>query len=162
MKALGIAFRLYDLLAIDPGKKLCGWAAFAELVDGSFQLVDCGLWRVNPKLSRECSAPFARVVMLEKPQIYSSRVSKGDPNDLVDIAVRGAWLAASMAPKATLVTRLPREWKGTVDPEVMLDRIKDRLSAWELGHLDRCGAPPSLMHNVIDAIGLGLHGVGRL
>ncbi|NOJ83830.1 hypothetical protein [Myxococcus xanthus] len=55
----------------------------------------------------------------------------------------------------------PRDWKGSLDADAFIERIKQRIDAAE--HL-RVELPSysSLHHNVWDAIGIGLHALGRL
>lgn len=140
------------ILTIDPGKRQCGWAIFLH-----DRLYACGLWRDEIRSSQAVTR-----TIVEIPQVYTRTKSKGDPNDLIDIAVKGGWLAGKMAPYATLEMIRPQQWKGTVDPEVMLDRIYNRLTDVEQALLSAAPCPASLRHNIVDAIGIGLHAVGRL
>lgn len=91
---------------------------------------------------------------VELPQIYARSKSKGDPNDLIAVAgVVGALDA--LAPHHTTVY-LPSEWKGQVPKSVMTTRTTSKLEKTEL---ERIITPrrASLMHNVWDAIGIGIH-----
>jgi hypothetical protein len=58
-------------------------------------------------------------------------------------------------------TYLPREWKGTIDGDVTVERIRERLSDEERAALDAVN-PPFLRHNAADAVGIGLHYLGRM
>lgn len=91
------------------------------------------------------------VFVLEVPQIY--RVSRGDPNDLIDLAGVGAAIGASL-PIQQAVCYKPREWKGTAPKEIHQPRIVAKLSEAEKYFL--AATPKSLVHNVVDAVGIGL------
>ena len=101
----------------------------------------------------------------ERPQIYtqSKQRVKGratDPNDLpplygIDCAV------AALFPGTPCYAYWPRDWKGTLDGDAMIERIKTRVSSYELSCIDlSCG--PNVEHNIWDAIGIGMKHVGRL
>ena len=144
------------LVAVDPGVKLAGVAIFddtqlmaAYLVRGehvfdTVQLVRTSLlgkWRSNIELA------------IEKPQVYVQSKQKGDPNDLIDLAIMVGALAYQF-PSKTLY--YPRQWKGQVPKDIMVARVKTKLSADEM---KRVGLPraQSLHHNIWDAVGIGLH-----
>ena len=57
-------------------------------------------------------------------------------------------------------TLFPADWKGQVPKEVMTERIRRSLTEEERGRIEKCKA--SLMHNVLDACGIGLYRLGRL
>src|SRR5258707_11468919 len=86
---------------------------------------------------------------IEVPRIYPAARHKGDQNDLVALAgVAGALTALD----AVNITRVyPREWKGTIDPDVCIERIKRRLSQRELARVELPGK--TLAHNVWDSVG---------
>lgn len=109
-----------------------------------------------------------RTIALEWPQIY--RGSATDPNDLpglagVGMAVVGL-IADSVDHAVQVVSYLPREWIGQVPKSklkngaatsVRANRIAERLSLEERLEMHR-----HTSHDVIDAIGIGLHCLGRL
>lgn len=98
-------------------------------------------------------------LVIEWPQVYRAGRGRGDPNDLLGLAaVDGALAAICLDYK--VVTYLPREWKGQVPKDVMVERIKSRLTPEELTRVEL--PAKSLQHNVYDAIGLGLKDLGRL
>ena len=104
-------------------------------------------------------------LVVECPQVYTRGKSKGDPEDLLPlVALCGAVGARFSAPgnePIVLQTYRPREWKGTVDGDIMCARIEARLR--ETGELDAVKwGPKSFRHNAIDACGIGLFRLGRL
>ena len=142
-------------LCIDPGKHAFGWALF----EGT-HLAACAYTKreaLTNLRSLVVAAPF--VVRIERPQIYPH--SKGDPNDLIDIAIFcGEAAYAFRAYEVEFV--LPHAWKGSVPKKVMTDRILNRLTAVERQIVEACGCPKSKIHNVLDAVGLGLWRLKRL
>ena len=99
-----------------------------------------------------------RYVVIEKPRVYQRIKSKGDPNDLITLAVRvGEYKQyfLSLGAKVNLVW--PSEWKGQQDKTLNNQRVIDALAPLERNRLK--GAlkyvPTSKQNNVIDAIGLG-------
>src|ERR1700761_7030981 len=65
-------------LAIDPGADT-GWALFSD----RDHLVRCGLG--DP--SKQPPPPQAKSVVIEVPQIYNARNMKGNPNNIITLAV---------------------------------------------------------------------------
>lgn len=137
-------------LTIDPGVERCGQALFNE----RGVLLTCA-WLSHPLSTH---ADFA---VLEVPQVYPN--GRGDPNDLIDVAVAGGILIGKAMPDHIRYVR-PREWKGTVNPDVMLERILSKLSKDErrIYDADTHLVPASKRHNVIDSIGIGLYVFERL
>ncbi|MCP3104638.1 hypothetical protein LZ198_37820 [Myxococcus sp. K15C18031901] len=171
------------LVALDPGLRECGVALFdldtgELLVAGmptNFESKARGLaaWAsmatataafVSSFLEplRAAGEAVAIVVVSECPQVYTAGKSKGDPNDLIELAgVVGRVAGALGATSERSV--LPREWKGTLNGDVMVERIKSRLDERPCEHL-RVQLPRAQdkQHNVWDAVGIGLHVLGRL
>ncbi len=88
------------------------------------------------------------MLVIEHMQIYTQRKSKGDPNDLVNVAlVEGAILASIPAE----VYRLPKpaEWKGGIDKKIHHPRLKKHV-------YDLQGR---VSEHAWDAFGLALYGV---
>ena len=171
------------LLALDPGLRECGVAVFAQ---GT--LVDAGLVKNTFRRGGGLDAihemvglvtrrvreggPFDRVVV-EVPQIYMIGKGKGDPNDLLALAQIGAcvgWALRAVGPKGNneVVQVRPAEWKAQMDKDVCRRRIlgthgvPGRLDELEMERLapalEEAGAKD---HNVVDAVGIGLHSLGR-
>lgn len=102
------------------------------------------------------------VVVIEKPQVYRQHLLKGDPNDLISLAIVVGAIANAFKlawPDVQVVIIHPREWKGQLPKKVSTERSRGILSDDELD----CVQLPakSLQHNVWDAVGIGLHYVGR-
>lgn len=148
------------LLAIDPGQDT-GWATF---LDG--QLSSCGLGP-PPVLRATC-------VVIEKPQVYRGRASKGDPNDLISLAILVGQYTERYASRGVPVDHvIPHTWKGSLPPGVCLSRIVEALTWSERAVLDTVISPlarkplgPDTLeegkrHNVIDAVGIGLWSMKR-
>jgi len=141
----------HGLLAVDPGRG-SGWAWYFQ-----GKLDRCGL--VKPDRDRAWafavpSLPFVTHMVIERPQVYQPNRSKGDPNDLIGVAIiAGRWLQA--VPAAHVSMPLPAEWKRQVPKSVDHGRALRVLSPVEramLGGMD---------HNVMDAVSLGLWALGR-
>lgn len=170
------------VLGIDPGVRGCG-CAISDL-DG---VLAAATYVVNPvrhtsrldsavamakavtQWARGCAATQDfECVAIEVPRSYSAGQQKGPQNDLIDVAMVAAACAALM--ELPVFTYYPQEWKGTVDPETMLERILKRLSKVEKDRIELVGRVPleqvpasdSLDHNTIDACGIVLHALGRM
>lgn len=106
-----------------------------------------------------------RALVVECPQVYTRGKSKGDPEDLLPLVALcgalGARFSASRHDSIVLHTYRPRDWKGTVDGDIMCARIEARLR--ETGELDAVRErTKTFRHNAIDACGIGLYRLGRL
>jgi hypothetical protein len=92
-------------------------------------------------------------LVIEVPQVYTRARSKGDPNDLIDLAcVVGAIMGVHNW-RQVFVYR-PAQWKGQQPKEVTTRNAQNDLRPEELTRVTHCAA--SLMHNVWDAVALGL------
>lgn len=177
------------LFAVDPGIRHCGVAVFGfhGMRDGGgriphAELDRCALVR-NPLtegdglaaqgamaravaewLKRTRGADGVDALVLERQQVYTRDKSSGDPNDLLPLAgvVNGVnVLVASLA----LADPLPRAWKGTVKKDMTTRQVLARLTPTERARVDGIDGPwvpAKLLHNVVDAVGLGLWYLGRL
>ena len=151
------------LIAIDPGKVCLGWASFKDA-----RLVAAGIIENNTRLVATYE-PLEDVmhgedpscVIIEVPQVYPQRAQKGDPNDLIDVAVIAGVVAGLALSFVEPQLVKPHAWKGnrpkTVDNEYTLSLLKPD----ELKIVNGCGASKSKLHNVIDAVGIGLWKLGR-
>lgn len=144
------------LISIDPGAHL-GLAVFQEdvLFAAGFynvkNLRDLTKWLVE-------SAGEIRPVqaVIEKPQIYEPRKWKGDPNDILNLAVIVGVCTAALAPYCETRFVTPHMWKGSRPKKLDNEYTISLLSPVEKSVLAENQCPKSYLDNVIDAIGLGL------
>lgn len=119
--------------------------------------------------------PRLDILVIEFPRIYTAgkqvkrddhgNARSTDPNDLLPLVGVGTAVAALM-PDTEIVTLYPDEWKGSVSKFAMNIRTCGRLSADERKTVEAKDPDPDKPHdkghNVWDAVGIGLHYVGRL
>ena len=146
------------ILAIDPGGACLGWAFF----DSGGVLTACGLSRTKEKTidgrvldHRTVLAKMAVVVdrIVCERMTWRGRQTKSGPQDLMDLNV----IAGAMGTE--WVT--PAEWKGHVPKDIHQPRILKALTPEERKIVMAVG-PPSLRHNAIDAVGIGLYALKRM
>lgn len=142
------------LIAIDPGKV----TGFAHFEDGVLHratvctLEECRLLIENQEPLRHGKS--AGDCIIEVPQVYPGQQQKGDQNDLINLAVtvgQYAERATACGFRVTLVK--PRAWKGQLPKDVCWERVRETLTSYELGRMEKL--PKSRAHNMHDAIGLG-------
>lgn len=152
-------------LAVDPGIRGCGYAYFegarlysAGYIPNTIRTGDGMIAIVE--MARSIHAVFGGVdaLAVEWQQIYRGKSVGADLLPLSGIVSALAALCCQVRP-IPIARYLPHEWKGNITPEAMILRIKSRVS--------QDGAklyPPreSLAHNMWDAVGIGLHHLGRL
>ncbi len=162
------------LISVDPGIRGCGVALFdgGKLVRAAYvkspaktgnNAAACVSMGLAVYSWTDRTAPDA--LALEWPQVYASRIregsSKADPNDLLALCGVDSVIAALYdLPTAMVTCFAPAEWKGQMSKEACQGRIIGRLSAAEL-EIVMSVSPPSLRHNVFDAVGIGLFRLGR-
>lgn len=174
-----------DLLTFDPGAEHPAAALFRGGVLLSAERVKLDPdWAGLPPLARavriaEASLRWAvgradcvepRVLVCEHPQVYRASKSKGDPNDLILLATINGALAGALAMAVAkrdvglvLLSPTPAEWAGQLPKATTGDpwrsprglRIRERLTVDE-------AAVVQVTHDAIDAVGIGLHVLGRL
>lgn len=136
--------------SIDPG--CTGWARWEGLY-----VVACGV-------SEDVDAvQVVGNLVIEKPQIYRAGKSKAKPNDLITLAIQvGRYVERCKGMRVTLVT--PAEWKGQVSKEIIVPRILGTLNERERGIATQAslGIAKGKIHNMVEAIGIGLHHCGRM
>ncbi len=164
------------LISVDPGAANVAWAVFRDRV-----LVATGREVVSPKhpalrpyevteefLMCVTSVPGLNesthaengtrpVLLIEKPQVYTGAgKSKGDPNDLIDVAlVVGALLEIGGRLWWTCETVKPFTWKGNLPKKLSLQRLKKALAPEEAVHVHFAD------HNIVDAACIGMWKLGR-
>lgn len=132
-----------SLLAIDPGAHT-GMAYFA-LHDGAWRLMEAFVCTPD-----DCSFPVRPdLVVIECPTRVFDQATIGSILKLARVAGRYEERFAG-----TLVELVaPRDWKGTIDGDIMVERIKNSMSGHEAAVLARYKG--GYAHNAVDAIGLG-------
>lgn len=139
------------IVAIDPGKHASGWAAFHG---GELQL--CGYTGSHKTVVATLEPIFGtpELVIIEAPRVYDRRRWKGDPNDLIDISIAGGILVGALRPEAIKIIR-PQDWKGQTPKDIQAERTLAKLTEAERLQLEGV-TTKSKLHNVIDAVGIGL------
>lgn len=159
-----------SVLAFDPGVQnvaMCllkaGKVARLELIEASegqqrmFAMVDA--------VRRALPNQRPGKVVIEWPEIYTSTSAwKGNPNNIRDLAAVAFGVACEVEYKYDLysVLALPRTWKGNLPKEVHHARILTGLSPAQRKAVNVAltKVAPSLRHNLWDALGLALWGLG--
>jgi hypothetical protein len=164
---------------IDPGEaKDCALACFEQGYLASLDWVNAEA--IKPVAGRIATQPDS--ILWEKPQIYPK--SKGNPNQMVDLAVAGAEAVTYLrigwgVPLVKVRSVLPRDWKGTIAKPVhhmrlwpILTRAERALfpaDTWayiqENAYAIAMGKSPSYSAQVVDlldATALGCYDLGRL
>jgi hypothetical protein len=155
------------LISIDPGVKMAGVAAWSNQTLKGAWLVRGRGWRDTAfEVYKHLQCNFLDPVLaeleiaIERPQIYVQARLKGNPNDLVTLALMAGATCAILGRQTQVTEYLPREWKGQVPKETMTERIQSKLSVAEAKTIDL--PAKSYQHNVWDAAGIGLHHLRRL
>lgn len=145
------------LITVDPGKRGSGvawWGADGRLLTAEYRIEP--LPAGNDGWRCVCEKPR----VYDKPVRIKGRLVRIDPDDLVEVAIAAGRITGQRA----TVYRFPAEWKGQVPKEIHHARVKARLSSAELHTLGLClnYVTPSLRHNVLDAVALGMKELGRM
>lgn len=155
------------ILSIDPGVHECGVAVWgttaglqrAYLCQGLSTAMYAGAWSSMAGALGLSERDTSRVV-IELPQVYVRSRSKGDPNDLIQLAACVGAIAQAFRHVPVHIFK-PSEWKGQVPKLVMIERIKERLSPDESACV-KLPKDKKFQTDVWDAVGLGLHYLKRL
>jgi hypothetical protein len=163
-------------LAVDVGLRGCGVAIFGgSPVFAEKKLLRAGY--VKNTVKRDRGAPawaaMAQEVLFWTGRevltvVETHRFRFGAPHELKRIpdilevqGCAGAIAALCSGDPLNVVGYTPEQWKGSVPKDQMCTRILNCLSLDEFG-AQQDGLPISTEHNMIDAIGIGLHHCGRL
>ncbi len=170
------------LLSMDPGTRGCGVALFNSIgrlhaatylpnrMTVGRRLDSCITMAKDVFLWASQRGAGAESVACEVPRSYNAGNQKGPQDDLIDLAMVSA-AVAGMFHYSKVLTYYPQEWKGSVKAETFLRRIISRLDEGEKAvielvmarkALDDVPDSDSLDHNTLDAIGIGLHYLGRM
>jgi len=157
-----------SIVSIDPGLHVCGVALWehefgnkliwAGLVKNDKAYNRTMIYAVERKLADLCGHKLPDRLAIEIPQVYVRSRSKGDPNDLIQLAtVVGAfdyWF------QGLVFQYKPHDWKGSTPKDVTKARAKKRLTTDEQKRIETVSAE-GLMHNVWDSVALGLFHLRR-
>lgn len=155
-------------LTLDPGVST-GWAVFSPQGD----LEAAGLIKFEGSFPKSTNAfpslKDVKKIVIEKPRIYDRKQWKGDPNDLISVALIGGFCAGVGFRDMCINTRgereikyvYPQTWKGGRPKNVDNKYTLSLLGKDEQLILNRLGLAKDKLHNVIDAVGIGLWAVGR-
>jgi hypothetical protein len=173
------------LLAVDPSLRSTGAALFSDgrligvarlrgLDPGADITHRCRAMArdVDAWVELQLTMAQPQVIALEWPQIYRAAKSKGDHNDLLGLAGVCAAVAA-LYPSAEVRSYLPADWEpapkvsparkarglGPIDSEAFSSPRGVRIMS-RLAEAERALVPQS--HDAVDAVGIGLHHLGRL
>lgn len=150
---------LHAAVALKPTVGLVDRAARCSAV--AYEILDWYLGQVGGGICAG-TTHASLTLAVEWPQVYTAGKSKGDPNDLIGLAgVCSAVAAVCRAPR--VLSYLPGDWcklpkvykHGDAFVSIRGERIMSRLSSAE-----RALVPRS--HDAVDAVGIGLHALGRL
>lgn len=157
------------VLAVDPGKKKAGIALFvnerlvvADLLraDNTFTLGKIAwMWWSREADRAGLDLKVDRLVT-EAQEVYPG-MKTANPNDLLPLAYLCGFLHAKIEAEETLMPR-PREWKGSIQKDIFTRRILSRLHKDEIRIVDGVACPKGELHNVVDAVGLGLWSMGAV
>lgn len=136
-----------QLVTGDPGVHASGVAWFQDGV-----LIRCE-YRVEP-LQRPAGEYQC---IFEIPQVYSGDGAK-KAAALIDLAVAAGRMTGQLATKYVR----PASWKGQVPKDIHHARVRATLLPGERSLLEICDCPKGKLHNVLDAIALGLKTLGRM
>lgn len=175
------------LLAIDPSLSSCGCAIFHGPTLVRWARVTREVTTETPavravaiarRILEWSAATMSRIdaVAHEWPQIYRAAKSAGDPNDLVAMAAVVAAVVVVLPPPIAHLAYTPAEWIGQLPKTMRVvggrkrrkprkgeewETPRGRLIAKVLTPAERAIAEGA-NHDAIDAIGIGLHALGRL
>ena len=156
------------LYSFDPSLACTGWAVWL-----GGRLLDCGYIKTAAKdpldtrilAVAECNISdlVPDELALEWPEVYRGGSRKGaNPNDLLPVSAVAGALVVEYGIGGNCTFYKPRQWKGNVGKDVMVNRVLNRLDEDELKVYTGKGMPKTYAHNAADAIGVGLKHLGRL
>ena len=117
------------------------------------------------------------VLAMEWPQVYAGRQrGRKDPNNLLPLAALDGAIATKFFDTSTFALYLPHDWKGSKKANPTARWVLSRLSNEERAQVEDLDAFEAALaiaesenedvghyvHNTVDAIGIGLHHLGRL
>jgi hypothetical protein len=152
-----------DLIAIDPGTRELGAAHFSRTLLTKVELIRAkGAEEMITAVRAKCTAWWADKLVIERPQVYGYE-GKADPNDLALVTLIVGTVVGAVQQYDDLRLPYPAVWKGQVPKDIMEQRMWSILGEAETRALRQSveDVPPSVRHNVYDAVQLGLWALGR-
>lgn len=162
------------LVSFDPGLREAGLAVFTNgLLTAAFLVRNPNTKDRGGKawlaMGREVAKTLRGVIytpdlfVSEIPQVYREGKSANvSPDDLTNLTGVVGCVIGFLDP-SEVKTYVPAEWKGQVPKDIHNKRVITALNAdehWVLYNTVKC--PASLLHNVVDAIGVGLFELKRM
>lgn len=153
-------------IGIDPGVRACGVAIeygprephFARprlqafLVRSDFKTAVARGLDMSTRVRARVEAAGEVKLCVEGQQFYGTERSKGDPNQLIELALVSGLLIGALCFDCEIAHPLPRQWKGTIKKDIHHDRLRRDHPQWiEPVESD---TPKSMQHHVWDAVGL--------
>lgn len=135
-----------DLIAVDPGVHACGVAWFK----------DSHLFRVEYRSDQLPWSAFHCVCELPEQRGRSTNVRM---SDIIDLALSAGRMTGAYS---DCEYRTPSQWKGQMPKSVQHRRMWKALGLSEVELLLSLGLAKGLLHNVYDAVSLGLVALGRM
>lgn len=160
----------FRLLCIDPGVRGCG---VAEFVGGELKRAGYALGKPTGRDYSVYSYLADSVVhwwgmqtvavdrvIIEYPVVYPKSDQQKNPNDVLDVAAAGSAVASRFR-HSDVESVFPRDWKGQVPKDVMLDRIKRalHLEGWS-ERIQKTNKSDT--EDILDACGIGLWRLGLI
>jgi hypothetical protein len=149
------------LIAVDPGKHT-GIAVFeGNRLRNIFLITNDSLQLYIQDLVLICAGLPPDRAVIEMPKIYDRKQWKGDPNDLMKVAFLAGIIHRSLFGTKEIKWVHPSDWKGQRPKNVDNKYTLTLLTPDELKIIDNSKIAKSKMHNVLDAVGIGLWKLGR-
>lgn len=183
------------ILSLDPGRQGFGWAAIdarklvacgvvpqpdkeRDYQQVAARSVAAGVaLAIRSDLSKHTTRACTTLVlerMVHYPPSPGAKIKQDErtrtkvANDLLDLQLIGALVAAALCPLMAITLRAAREWKGSTDTAVLERRLLEGLGTVPplLDEHERAlllaVKPAGLRHNAIDAVAMGLGETGRV
>jgi hypothetical protein len=158
------------LITIDPGNTT-GVAIFIKKQLSGAAYLEGNAFAQAQELMKICNVFSGNKVEFEKavieiPRVYSQKQWKGDPNDLIKVAMLAGFFGEVLSfyyakPHDQIEFIHPSTWKGQRPKDLDNQLTMGLLQGSELAVMHKVKLPKSRMHNVIDAVGIGLYTVQR-
>lgn len=175
------------LLSIDPGRLVLGYALWKEsnltgvglsvckalspAIPGSLQVSQLAaehasqvgeaiILSTNFSHVQNCAVEFM-VHYPDHGRKDTKQAQEAKAKDLLDLQAIAGWVAGQSSFNARHYT--PAMWKGQMPEDVTTIKVVKALNDFEVDVLSRAKLqyPKHLHHNLIDAIGIGLHALNR-